>query len=287
MNLPARPRSWPVHGESLSIEGSAADVIVDWIADDEDETDKRRINRLMGVKRSHFLSHWYSYLTFVLCSFPLVVNYRRSSSTLHQLRHPRNRLPRRRSTTCWIPFLAMTTCALNLGSNRMPSKFCLSFIYLFIYSLSLVFISNYIRHTESERTSDVNPIMSEEAEPNVVGYPAQHGIRKHGRWNNRPRNSHVNIYYMISFVTFFWVQLLSSYLIAFPGRRRGIPSAVIRLWPTHSFGYIRAGRARSVYRRVDTLPEDTTASRLEGSRLSGRRRRLWIQCRYTRQRLWR
>lgn len=49
MNLPARPRNWNVHGESLAIEGTAADVIVDWIADDEDEMDKRRINRLMGV----------------------------------------------------------------------------------------------------------------------------------------------------------------------------------------------------------------------------------------------
>ena len=50
MNLPARPRHWDVHGESLAVEGSAADVIVDWIADDEDETNQMRINRLMGVR---------------------------------------------------------------------------------------------------------------------------------------------------------------------------------------------------------------------------------------------
>lgn len=49
MNLPARPRRWDVHGESLAIEGTAADVIVDWIADDEDEIETHRINRLMGV----------------------------------------------------------------------------------------------------------------------------------------------------------------------------------------------------------------------------------------------
>jgi hypothetical protein len=49
MNLPARLRRWDVHGESLAIEGTGADVIVDWIADDEDETAKIQINRLMGV----------------------------------------------------------------------------------------------------------------------------------------------------------------------------------------------------------------------------------------------
>ena len=49
MNLPARLRRWDVHGESLAIEGKGADVIVDWIADDEDETAKIQINRLMGV----------------------------------------------------------------------------------------------------------------------------------------------------------------------------------------------------------------------------------------------
>jgi hypothetical protein len=25
-------------------------------------------------------------------------------------------------------------------------------------------------------------------EPNVIVYPAQHGIRKHGRWNSRSRH---------------------------------------------------------------------------------------------------
>lgn len=49
MNLPARLRHWEVHGETLAIEGTGADVIIDWIADDEDETAKSQINRLMGV----------------------------------------------------------------------------------------------------------------------------------------------------------------------------------------------------------------------------------------------
>lgn len=49
MNLPARLRHWDVHGESLAIEGNGSDVIIDWIADDEDETAKSQINRLMGV----------------------------------------------------------------------------------------------------------------------------------------------------------------------------------------------------------------------------------------------
>ncbi len=49
MNLPARLRRWDVHGESLAVEGTAADVILDWIGDDEDETAKIQINRLMGV----------------------------------------------------------------------------------------------------------------------------------------------------------------------------------------------------------------------------------------------
>jgi hypothetical protein len=47
--------------------------------------------------------------------------------------------------------------------------------------------SNYLQHTESERTSD-SIQMAEEMEPNVIVYPAQHGIRKHGRWNSRPRH---------------------------------------------------------------------------------------------------
>lgn len=29
--------------------------------------------------------------------------------------------------------------------------------------------------------------MNEELEP-AVGYPSQHGVRKHGRWNGRPRH---------------------------------------------------------------------------------------------------
>ncbi len=49
MNLPARLRRWDVHGESLAVEGTAADVILDWIGDDEDETAQIQINRLMGV----------------------------------------------------------------------------------------------------------------------------------------------------------------------------------------------------------------------------------------------
>lgn len=63
MNLPARTRRWEVHGESLSVEGRGADVVVDWIADDGTEADNRRINRLMGVSiRSLWLyaiSHFY------------------------------------------------------------------------------------------------------------------------------------------------------------------------------------------------------------------------------------
>jgi hypothetical protein len=47
--------------------------------------------------------------------------------------------------------------------------------------------SNYIQHTESERSSDAIRV-TEEMEPNVIVYPAQHGIRKHGRWNSRPRH---------------------------------------------------------------------------------------------------
>ncbi len=90
--------------------------------------------------------------------------------------------------TYWISFRRMKICELSLGIliASVFSLRSLAFIYPFC-----VFFSNYIRHTESERTSDVIQ-MSEEAEPNVVGYPAQHGIRKHGRWNSRPR--HVNIY---------------------------------------------------------------------------------------------
>lgn len=56
MNTPSRPRRWDVHGESLPIDGSSADVIVDWIADDEDESSNRRVNRLMGVRSFYFVS---------------------------------------------------------------------------------------------------------------------------------------------------------------------------------------------------------------------------------------
>jgi hypothetical protein len=59
MNLPARLRRWDVHGESLAVEGTAADVILDWIGDDEDETAQIQINRLMGVintRRIFFIS---------------------------------------------------------------------------------------------------------------------------------------------------------------------------------------------------------------------------------------
>lgn len=56
MNMPSRPRRWDVHGDGLPIDGQGADVIVDWIADDEDESSKRRVNRLMGVRPIHYLS---------------------------------------------------------------------------------------------------------------------------------------------------------------------------------------------------------------------------------------
>jgi len=47
--------------------------------------------------------------------------------------------------------------------------------------------NNFIRHLESERNAESDGI-TEEMEPNVVGYPSQHGVRKHGgRWNNQQR----------------------------------------------------------------------------------------------------
>ena len=53
-----------------------------------------------------------------------------------------------------------------------------------------IIFSNFIRHLESERNAESERI-TEEMEPNIVGYPSQHGVRKHGgRWNSQPR--HVN-----------------------------------------------------------------------------------------------
>ncbi len=49
MNLPPRSKRWDVRGESLAVDGPrlGADIIVDWIADD-DEANNRTVNRLMG-----------------------------------------------------------------------------------------------------------------------------------------------------------------------------------------------------------------------------------------------
>lgn len=54
MNLPPRARRWDVRGESLAVDGPpGADVMVDWIADEDEageafSSSLRTINRLMG-----------------------------------------------------------------------------------------------------------------------------------------------------------------------------------------------------------------------------------------------
>ncbi|KAK4010567.1 hypothetical protein OUZ56_019711 [Daphnia magna] len=144
MNLPARLRHWEVHGETLAIEGTGADVIIDWIADDEDETAKSQINRLMGFSSRGELP------ALVVYSTPTVTPSKQtgyaSETSLHNILDGVSQ------------------------DDDLRAKF-----------------SNYIQHTESERTSDAIQ-MTEEIEPNVIVYPAQHGIRKHGRWKNRPRH---------------------------------------------------------------------------------------------------
>lgn len=45
MSLPSRPKHWDVGGEVLNIEGKGSDVVLNWIADEEEG---REINRLMG-----------------------------------------------------------------------------------------------------------------------------------------------------------------------------------------------------------------------------------------------
>nr|CAH0099152.1 unnamed protein product [Daphnia galeata] len=144
MNLPARLRRWDVHGESLAIEGKGADVIVDWIADDEDETAKIQINRLMGFSSRGEL--------------PAFVVYSTPGST-----------PSKTTGYAAESSLRDILDAVSQDDD-LRAKF-----------------SNYLQHTESERTSD-SIQMAEEMEPNVIVYPAQHGIRKHGRWNSRPRH---------------------------------------------------------------------------------------------------
>ena len=45
MNLPSRPKHWDVGGQVLNINGLGSDVVLNWIADEEEG---REINRLMG-----------------------------------------------------------------------------------------------------------------------------------------------------------------------------------------------------------------------------------------------
>ncbi|XP_046637856.1 uncharacterized protein LOC124316141 [Daphnia pulicaria] len=144
MNLPARLRRWDVHGESLAVEGTAADVILDWIGDDEDETAQIQINRLMGFSSQGEL--------------PALVVYSTPGATP--------------SKTTGYAAESSLRDILDVVSqdDDLRAKF-----------------SNYIQHTESERSSDAIRV-TEEMEPNVIVYPAQHGIRKHGRWNSRPRH---------------------------------------------------------------------------------------------------
>ena len=161
MNLPPRSKRWDVRGASLAVEPavSGADVMIDWIADEDEADNNRPVNRLMGFSSRGELPAFVVYAT-PSSSRPLAG----LETSLHDV----------------LDALA--------SQDDLRAKF-----------------SNYIRHAESERLVPSSAIedMTAEMEPGSsfgeVGYPAQHGIRKHGnRWNPPPR--HVRPFLSFSFV---------------------------------------------------------------------------------------
>lgn len=156
MNLPPRSKRWDVRGGSLAVEpgGSGADVMIDWIADEDEADNNRAVNRLMGFSSRGELP------AFVLYTTPTATPSRPSSggpeTSLHDV----------------LDVVA--------SQDDLRAKF-----------------SNYMRHAESERSDDPLPAAAAapamEIEPDLVGYPAQHGVRKHGsRWNSN-QGRHVRL----------------------------------------------------------------------------------------------
>jgi len=136
MNLPSRPKHWDVGGQVLNINGLGSDVVLNWIADEEEG---REINRLMGFSSRGEL--------------PALVVYSTPESKPN-----------------YFPDASLNDVLRAIvNQDNLRAKF-----------------NNFIGHLESERNGES---MTEEMEPNVVGYSSQHGIRKHGgRWNSRPRH---------------------------------------------------------------------------------------------------